>query len=586
MGKINKECTNPKKFSSSVGFKLLHPKAMEASVIRTQGKRMILPKSNTNSNIDSMSLKTATQPEIFKGPIKSSKGKVILRTAGPEATKKLLPIKPKQQIFIIQNEKPQALTADAELIFSIPARNQPAYTISLDENSIETVFTDEIEETWNTNENVTVNNDTVDKEYCIDNDKETNQGVIVQPGRHLLDLNCYPITVDPFLSELNITENPEYFKDTLNQESISLVRDLDSFNTATTQEDSELDQVIGELNVPVANSMDTLSSIWGPEALNNDLIYQVANPLEVEGREFANDTSTEEASNSTSTSSEDCRKNLIPSHEDITSVDAEMKDIFENTDEEWIASLIDEIENNPESATKTNDQTEEPDLLEMVIDDSIGIQTLAQQLNTPLETLNINDLFSKSENEIAVVAQNPTQMETSNLIEIAEEPVQLPRRRGRPRKERTEKIEKRSRGRPAKLHSASHDVMAAHHNYSVGGTSNSHLTTDERRYRRMRDLNNVASQRCRLNRKKKMNGALDELKKEEEKNKLLTMRVRLLEEQVLSLKDEFKKRISNPRMILTSKPKVPSVGTSAITPDFEFDFERFVEETVDTHLTN
>merc|ERR1712173_26640 len=138
-----------------------------------------------------------------------------------------------------------------------------------------------------------------------------------------------------------------------------------------------------------------------------------------------------------------------------------------------------------------------------------------------------------SENEIAVVAQNPTQMETSNQIEVAEEPIQLPRRRGRPRKERTEKIEKRSRGRPAKLSTAIHDVMAAHHNYSVGGTSNSHLTTDERRYRRMRDLNNVASQRCRLNRKK-----------EEEKNKLLTMRVKLLEEQVLSLKDEFKKRIS------------------------------------------
>merc|ERR1712203_883389 len=142
-----------------------------------------------------------------------------------------------------------------------------------------------------------------------------------------------------------------------------------------------------------------------------------ANPLEVEGREFANDTSTEEASNSTSTSSEDCRKNLITSLEDITNVDAEMKGIFENTDEEWIASLIDEIENNPGSATKTNDQTEEPDLLEMVIDDSIGIQALAQQLNSPLETLNINDIFSKAENETAVVSENPIQMETSNQVE-------------------------------------------------------------------------------------------------------------------------------------------------------------------------
>merc|ERR1719510_969514 len=349
---------------------LLHPKAMEASVIRTQGKRMILPKSNTNSNIDSMSLKTATQPEISKGPIKSSKGKVILRTAGPETTKKLLPIKPKQQIFIIQNEKPQALTADAELNFSIPAHNQPAYTISLDNSSIGTEFRDEIEETWNTNENVTGNNDTVDKAYIIDNDKKTHQGTIVQPGRHLLELNCHPITVDPFLSEPNITGNSEYFKDTLNQESIGLVRDLDSLNTATTQEDSELDQVIGELNVPVTNNMDDhFLSIWGADALNNDVIYQVANPLEVEGKEFApskqNDTSIEDTSNTTSTSNEDGKQNMIAHNKDIENVDAEMQDIFQNTDDEWIASLIDEIENDRGDASK-NEEAEEPDLLKMV----------------------------------------------------------------------------------------------------------------------------------------------------------------------------------------------------------------------------
>merc|ERR1712141_776846 len=196
--------------------------------------------------------------------------------------------------------------------------------------------------------------------YFIDNDKETSQGVIVQPGRHLLDLNCYPIAVDPFLSELNITENPEYFKDTLNQESISLVQDLDSFNTATTQEDSELDQVIGELNVPVTNNMDDLSSIWGADALNNDLIYQVANPLEVEGKEFVpsmqNDTGIEDTSNTTSTSNEDCKQNMIASIEDIENVDAEMQNIFQNTDDEWIASLIDEIENDQGNASKINEE--------------------------------------------------------------------------------------------------------------------------------------------------------------------------------------------------------------------------------------
>merc|ERR1712141_649575 len=504
----------------------------EASVIRTQGKRMILPKSNTNSNIDSMSLETATQPEISKGPIKSSKGKVILRTAGLETTKKLLPIKPKQQIFIIQNEKPQALTADAELNFLIPARNQPAYTISLDNNSIGTEFTDEIDETWNTSENVTENNDTVDKEYCIANDKETtHQGTIVQPGRQLLDLNCYPITTDPFLSEPNITGNSEYFKDTLNQESINLVQDLDSFNTATAQEDSELDQVIGELNVPVTNNMDELSSIWGADALNNDLIYQVANPLEVEGKEFApslqNDKSIEDTSNTTSTSNEDCKQNMIASIEDIENVDAEMQDIFQNTDDEWIASLIDEIENDRGNASNTNEESEEPDLLKMVIDDSIGVQTLAQQLNTPLETLNINDIFALSEIETAPVVPNCAEEDASTHMETSDESMKKPRGRGRPRKERSAVVVKRSRGRPSKLPSTVSDVMASHHNYSNGGALNSTLTTDERRYRRMRDLNNVASQRCRLRRKEKMHGAVSQLKEEEEKNKLLTMRVRL-----------------------------------------------------------
>merc|ERR1712141_845930 len=565
----------------------------EASVIRTQGKRMILPKSNTNSNIDSMSLKTTTQHEISKGPIKSSKGKVILRTAGPETTKKLLPIKPKQQIFIIQNEKPQALNADAELNFLIPARNQPAYTISLDNSSIGTEFTDEIEETWNTNENVTVNNDTVDKAYIIDNDKETHQSTIVQPGRHLLDLNCYPITVDPFLSEPNITGNSEYFKDTLNQESISLARDLDSFNTATTQEDSELDQVIGELTVPVANNMDELSSIWGADALNNDLIYQVANPLEVEGKEFAtsmqNDKCIEDTSNATSTSNQDCKQNMIAPNKDIENVDAEMQDIFQNTDDEWIASLIDEIENDRGNASKINEETEEPDLLKMVIDDSIGVQTLAQQLNTPLQTLNIKDIFSLSEIEAAPVVPNCTQEDTIGRMETSDEPMKKPRGRGRPRKERTTVVVKRSRGRPSKLPSDVNDVMASHHNYSNGGALNSTLTTDERRYRRMRDLNNVASQRCRLRRKEKMHGAVSQLKEEEEKNKLLTMRVRLLEEQVLALKEEFKKRVAKPRMILVSKTKVPTKEAAAVRPALEWDdaeLEKFLDETAGRHLTN
>jgi len=225
----------------------------------------------------------------------------------------------------------------------------------------------------------------------------------------------------------------------------------------------------------------------------------------------------------------------------------------------------------------------------MVIDDSIGVQTLAQQLNTPLETLNINDIFALSEIETAPVVPNCAEEDASSHMETSDEPMKKPRGRGRPRKERAAVVVKRSRGRPSKLPSTVSDVMASHHNYSNGGALNSTLTTDERRYRRMRDLNNVASQRCRLRRKEKMHGAVSQLKEEEEKNKLLTMRMRLLEEQVLALKEEFKKRVANPRMILVSKTKVPTKEAAAVQPALEWDddeLEKFLDETAGRHLTN
>ena len=94
-----------------------------------------------------------------------------------------------------------------------------------------------------------------------------------------------------------------------------------------------------------------------------------------------------------------------------------MQDIFQNTDDEWIASLIDEIENDRGNVSKISEEAEEPDLLKMVIDDSIGVQTLAQQLNTPLETLNINDIFALSEIETASAVPNCAQEEASSHME-------------------------------------------------------------------------------------------------------------------------------------------------------------------------
>merc|ERR1712110_334553 len=102
---------------------------------------------------------------------------------------------------------------------------------------------------------------------------------------------------------------------------------------------------------------------------------------------------------------------------------------------------------------------EEPDLLKMVIDDSIGVQTLAQQLNTPLETLNINDISSSSEIETAPVVPSCVQEDTISHMETSDEPMKKPRGRGRPRKERAANVVKRSRGRPSKLPSNVNDVM-------------------------------------------------------------------------------------------------------------------------------
>ena len=57
------------------------------------------------------------------------------------------------------------------------------------------------------------------------------------------------------------------------------------------------------------------------------------------------------------------------------------------------------------------------------------------------------------------------------------------------------------------------------------------------RYRRMRDLNNKASQRCRQNRNKKFQALLDELQVQEARNVDLKMKYNLLVE----AKDQAKK---------------------------------------------
>merc|ERR1719219_3055800 len=196
-------------------------------------------------------------------------------------------------------------------------------------------------------------------------------------------------------------------------------------------------------------------------------------------------------------------------------------EVMKDLDEEFIASILNDIEISPDESNPINDVPEEKnDLLKMVMDDAIGEDTVAQFCNVDFLTLNTQDITESRENEAMCTSASHTQEATVNIVDANVAPVEKRRGPGRPRKPRTTEKVTKPRGRPARVHLNLQNVMADHHNYSNGGASNQNLSTDER-YRRMRDLNNVASQRCRLKRKEKQQAAIDELTQEQEKNSRL-----------------------------------------------------------------
>jgi len=71
--------------------------------------------------------------------------------------------------------------------------------------------------------------------------------------------------------------------------------------------------------------------------------------------------------------------------------------------------------------------------------------------------------------------------------------------------------------------------------------------SEDQKYRRMRDLNNEASKRCRQNRKNKFIAVEIEMEYLEEKNKELKFKVRKMEEIVATLKKKFISDIANPK---------------------------------------
>ena len=572
---ISKECTDPGRFYTSLDSKnSLVLKQMEGTAIKMPGKRLILPKVSSTSK-DSMSLKNIRNPEISKRCLNNSKGKVILRIADPGASnsaKKSLPTKPKnftsqvqditnQQIVIVDaNNISQSQIADAESNNSAPARNPLTYkfVVANDFIDAEKAIADETNCT-------NTETDTID--YYTD--KDSHQGLNQQPGRQLMNSN-------PFLSDFN---------------SLDLINDIDSFNTVSTQEDPEKDKVIAEAYIPVVdnkkpNMDDDIFFSWGAESLMNCDVpmsddpmnpMTMVNPVEVEGRNFSADEMESENSTNSSTMTENHPASMQEAAGDEVVTEKEMDDIVKNLDDEFIASILQDIEITNDASTNLNDTpaVEETDLLKMVMDDSIGTETMAQFYSSQPDCLTVNllDINVPNDSKVAQLTsvgeseEEPASVETTTVATT-------PARRGpgRPRKARTERVV-RPRGRPARVHTSSENT-SEHHNYSNDSSS---MSTAERRYRRMRDLNNIASQRCRLKRKSKMQNAIDELKLSEEKNTELKMKVRILEEQVKTLKKHFIDKISNPAKKVIVVPSPDTIWNAE-------QFESFVNDTVSQHL--
>ena len=93
-----------------------------------------------------------------------------------------------------------------------------------------------------------------------------------------------------------------------------------------------------------------------------------------------------------------------------------------------------------------------------------------------------------------------------------------------------------------KLSTCESDVT--HYSDSASGMTDDEVSA--LKYRRMRDLNNEASKRCRENRKQKMETAEHELNQLQERNIQLKETLSLIETRVAKLKSSFLRLVQNP----------------------------------------
>jgi len=210
------------------------------------------------------------------------------------------------------------------------------------------------------------------------------------------------------------------------------------------------------------------------------------------------------------------------------------------------------------------------DLLETIMNDSIGVdseefQNFVKVENEPESTIDLGDLYGPSTSTASAsfeVKNEPMEVVTFVPEEANEQPVK--RGRGRPRVPRTQpEAPRRPRGRPPTAAS-----FANIQDYESSSNMSSEELADVR-YRRMRDLNNAASKRCRVNRKRKAELQDEAQVLEAAKNMELKSQVKELESQVARFKeaifDLIKKRKIEKTLEATATITSVSAGASTST---------------------
>lgn len=326
------------------------------------------------------------------------------------------------------------------------------------------------------------------------------------------------------------------------------------FNIANQDE-----EVIADFVVPVVEREANLDATWDLQSPPTGVLFSAnplaaCNPLEAEGRELPKMP----------------KKPRKPLFLDIGAANAVPVKMEETTVPDPLANL-----DTPAVANFLDQNKDEFDLLDFIADTD-------RPVNDPAFKSLLENTGPKMPNVEVEVPGTGKKFEIKPLEAVFEEQP-AKRGRGRPRLPRTTEIagaryvlnqrelfsqsfneqilifplSSRPRGRPPG--SGKRQLL----DHSYGGASSSNLSDDDVKdikYRRMRDLNNAASKRCRQKRRQKF----DSLEQEEQilrvKNQNLKMKYRKMKELVDELKKRFLNQVANPKPAPKPAPTVIDLG--------------------------